>query len=74
MRKNDNLTSPPRMRTSVAISGLDRSTPDDMVKDGACEELHNVRYKDNAWRPVHEHKVAAHPNLPISTADTTYNR
>ena len=52
MRKNDNLTSPPRSRTSVAISGLDRSTPDDMVKDGACEELHNVRYKDTAWRPV----------------------
>lgn len=40
------------MRTSVAISGLDRSTPDDMVKDGACEELHNLRFKDNAWRPV----------------------
>ena len=73
MRKNDNLTSPPRSRTSVAISGLDRSTPDDMVQDGACEDLHNLRYKDNAWRPVHEHKVAAHHNLPISTADTTYN-
>ena len=52
MRKNDNLTSPPRTRTSVAISGLDRSTPDDIVKDGACEELHNLRYKDAAWRPV----------------------
>lgn len=73
MRKNDNLTSPPRTRTSVAISGLDRSTPDDMVKDGACEELHNLRYKDNAWRPVNEHKVVAHSNLPIPTADTTYN-
>lgn len=36
----------------MAISGLDRSTPDDIVKDGACKELHNVRYKDNAWRPV----------------------
>lgn len=42
------------MRTSVAISGLDRSTPDDMVKDGACEELHNLRFKDNAWRPVND--------------------
>lgn len=75
MKQSDyaNLSTPPRQKTSVAISGLDRSTPDDIVKDGACEELHNVRYKDNAWRPVHEHKVAAHPNLPISTADTTYN-
>lgn len=73
MRKNDNLTSPPRTRTSVAISGLDRSTPDDMVKDGACEELHNLRYKDNAWRPVHEHKVVAHSNLPIPTAVSAFN-
>lgn len=75
MKQSDyeKLSTPPRQKTSVAISGLDRSTPDDIVKDGACEELHNVRYKDNAWRPVHEHKVVAHPNLPISTADTTYN-
>lgn len=75
MKQSDyeKLSTPPRQKTSVAIIGLDRSTPDDIVKDGACEELHNVRYKDNAWRPVHEHKVAAHPNLPISTADTTYN-
>ena len=52
MRKNDNLTSPPRERVSVAIQGLDRSTPDDLCKDGTCEELHNLRYKDSAWRPV----------------------
>ena len=54
MRKNDNLTSPPRERVSVAIQGLDRSTPDDLCKDGTCEELHNLRYKDGAWRPVSE--------------------
>lgn len=54
MKQSDyeKLSTPPRQKTSVAISGLDRSTPDDIVKDGACEELHNVRYKDNAWRPV----------------------
>lgn len=75
MKQSDyeKLSTPPRQKTSVAIIGLDRSTPDDIVQDGACKELHNVRYKDNAWRPVHEHKVVAHPNLPISTADTTYN-
>lgn len=56
MMKNDNLTSPPRQRTSVAIQGIDRSSPDDIVKDGMCEELHNLRWKDNAWRPVHPHK------------------
>ena len=63
MRKIDNLTSPPRTRTSVAISGLDRSTPDDMVKDGACKELHNLRWKDAAWRPVsdfaYKHRLLA---------------
>ena len=52
MRKNNNLTSPPRERVSVAIQGIDRSTPDDLCKDGTCEELHNLRYKDSAWRPV----------------------
>ena len=54
--KYDNLTSPPRQRTSVAIQGLDRSTPDDLCKDGTCQELLNLRWKDNAWRPVHKHK------------------
>lgn len=57
MTKNDNLTSPPRQRTSVAIQGIDRSTPDDIVADGKCEELHNLRWKDNAWRPVHPHRA-----------------
>lgn len=37
----------------MAIQGLDLSTPDDIVKDGACSELYNMRYKDGAWRPVH---------------------
>ena len=56
MKTNNTLTSPQRERTSVAIQGLDLSTPDDTVKDGSCSELHNLRYKDNAWRPVHPHK------------------
>ena len=68
MRKNDNLTSPPRTRTSVAISGLDRSTPDDIVKDGACEELHNLRYKDAAWRPVSDFSSTSFI-APLSSAD-----
>lgn len=64
MMKNDNLTSPPRQRTSVAIQGIDRSSPDDIVKDGMCEELHNLRWKDNAWRPVHPHKKRSVKGLP----------
>ena len=40
----------------MAIQGLDTSSPDDIVKDGACSALHNLRWKDNAWRPVHPHK------------------
>lgn len=57
----------------MAIQGIDRSTPDDIVKDGACAELHNLRYKDGAWRPVAQYEVVAHSNLPISTSDITYN-
>lgn len=54
MKTND-LTHTPRERTSVFITGVDTSTPDDLVKDGMCEELHNMRYEGSAWRPVHEH-------------------
>ena len=56
MKTTNNLTSPPREKSSVVIQGIDRSTPDDIVTDGKCEELHNVRFKDNAWRPVHQFK------------------
>lgn len=63
--KTNNLPKPPRQRTSVAIQGLDRSTPDDLVADGKCQELHNLRYKDNAWRPIHPHKVKTRfDNMP----------
>lgn len=60
--KYDNLTSPPRQRTSVAIQGIDRSTPDDLCKDGTCQELHNLRWKDSAWRPVCKHKEKLNMN------------
>lgn len=59
MKTNTPLTSPERVRTSVAISGIDRSTPDDIVKDGACSTLHNMRYNAEAWRPMHQHKARA---------------
>lgn len=53
--KTNELPKPPRQKTSVVIEGLDTSTPDDLVKDGKCETLHNLRYKEGAWRPVHPH-------------------
>jgi hypothetical protein len=56
MKNIENLTSPTRERTSVPISGLDLSTPDDLVKDGKCETLHNMRFNAEAWRPVHRHR------------------
>lgn len=55
MKNIENLTSPTRERTSVPISGLDLSTPDDLVQDGKCETLHNMRFNAEAWRPVHKH-------------------
>lgn len=74
MRKNDNLTSPPRERVSVAIQGIDRSTPDDLCKDGTCEELHNLRYKDGAWRPVSEFAQAGTytPSMNVGNKKIVY--
>lgn len=59
----DKLTHQPRTETSVQISGLDTSTPDDLVQDGKCAQLHNLRYSGNAWRPVH-------PHAPIREVDS----
>lgn len=64
-----NLTSPPRERTSVAIQGLDISTPDDIVADGKCATLHNVRYNAGAWRPVYGFK-SIYCARPFSTYDS----
>lgn len=81
MKANNNITSPPRTRTSVALQGLDRSTPDDIVTDGKCAELHNLRFKNNAWRAVHPHKATATLTIGIdyhvvykhpATPDTHY--
>lgn len=64
---NEKLTSPPRERVSVGITGIDRSTPDDMVEDGKCETLHNMRYEAGAWRPVHPYTLSKTiPNLPAT--------
>lgn len=54
MSKKDNkLTSPQRERVSINFVGVDNSSPDISVKDGAMAEMYNVRYNDDAWRPVH---------------------
>lgn len=54
MSKKDNkLTSPKRERVSINFLGVDNSSPDISVKDGAMAEMYNVRYNDDAWRPVH---------------------
>jgi hypothetical protein len=57
--KTNELTKPTREKTSVAIQGLDTSSPNDIAKDGTCEKLHNIRFKDSAWRPVHKHSAKA---------------
>lgn len=66
MKNIENLTTPTRERTSVPISGLDLSTPDDLVQDGKCETLHNMRFNAEAWRPVHTHK---NKTFPITTSN-----
>lgn len=34
----------------VPLKGINTSTPDNTVEDGACEVLHNMRIKDGSWR------------------------
>lgn len=53
MSKDNKLTSPKRERVSINFLGVDNSSPDISVKDGAMAEMSNVRYNDDAWRPVH---------------------
>lgn len=36
----------------VPLKGINTSTPDNTVEDGACEVLHNMRIKDGSWRNV----------------------
>lgn len=36
----------------IPLKGINTSTPDNTVEDGACEVLHNMRIKDGAWRNV----------------------
>lgn len=55
--KTNELTPTPRERVSVAITGIDRSTPDVIVEDGKCEKLHNARYSGGAWRPTHRYML-----------------
>lgn len=46
-----------RQRTSIAIQGLDTCTPDDLVSDGKCERLHNLRCDGTSWRPVSPYRI-----------------
>lgn len=43
-------------KATIEINGIDRSTPDNIVKDGCCSELHNLRYHAGAWRSVNQPK------------------
>lgn len=65
--KINELPMPQRERAGIPILGLDISTPDDIVEDGKCEELHNLRYTDNAWRPMHPHKLLHAISTPLPT-------
>lgn len=53
MAKEMSVAQVERQRTSIAVEGIDTSTPHDLVADGKCEVLHNLRFHDSAWRPVH---------------------
>lgn len=41
-----------RQRVSIPVLGIDTSTTDTQIKDGAMQELHNLRYSGGAWRDI----------------------
>lgn len=69
--KDNKLTPPKRERVSVSILGVDTSSPDITVKDGAMEQMHNMRYNDDAWRPVHMHDI--NTTIPTGVGSVVYH-
>ena len=53
----NNLPKPERQQSSVAIQGIDTSTPDTTVADGKCKTLHNMHFSAGAWRPAYPFTV-----------------
>lgn len=47
--------------SSVQITGIERNTPNINAKPGSCEEIINMRFKNNAWRPVNLKSVKYGP-------------
>lgn len=49
-----------RQRQSIPIRGIDRAESDDTVKDGACEDIYNLRYRAGVFENVHT-PLVLHP-------------
>ena len=43
-----------RKQTAVRIAGLNTAVSDQAVRDGCCETLHNLRYRNGEWHNVCE--------------------
>lgn len=41
-------------RTKIVLNGMVRNVPESSVRDGACEEVINLRYRDDSWQVVPE--------------------
>lgn len=52
-----------RTRTSISPIGLNKSTPDNVVEDGALEVCHNLRFANGAWRNVQEFEQKPMPQI-----------
>ena len=50
-----------RTRTSISPLGLNKSTPDNVVEDGALKVCHNLRFANGAWRNVQEFEQKSVP-------------
>lgn len=66
-----------RQRVSIPVLGIDTSTTDTQIKDGAMQELHNLRYSGGAWRDIkpflekNRARLLKTPNLITVSPDGT---
>lgn len=60
-----------RKRAQIQFSGIDTATPDEVVADGKCSTLHNLRNTQSSWQNVHNF-VKTH-NLTHSPYEIIYS-
>jgi len=56
----------------LQLEGVQRNAPNNTVKDGACQEIINARFKDGAWRPIGSKKKKF--NFSVAVTNIFYHQ